>query len=558
MLKDQQVRALKPKDKRYSLSDGQGLSIEVMPTGKKSWVVTHEKLGKRTRTKIGEYPILSLKDAREKSQELQRQSIMGYSEITVGELIEEWLAVYSKTWTSQKYHDNVVYRLNLVTESIRPIQANNITRNMVSTEIGKILANGTIETANRCLRLITAVFDYALAKEYVQSNPCAMVSKMIPTRKVENMPSLPITEMPKFWTAIDYMDVRYDIKQALVLYNYLACRPGELMKARWDTGEFDLENRVWLIPANRMKMRLEHMIYLDDKPLEILKELYANRIDDGFVFKNHSKPWLHMPTETPLAVIKRAGYNGKMTTHGFRALLSTNANEARRPDGSRLFDKDVIERHLAHVPRNKGRAAYNRAKYWDQRVELMQWWSSIVTPWIYRGDMANGSNDLDNFKDKSQLLKTTNTKKMDTPFSSLHMESLSLDPMIVFNTYVESEKDYIECSKLNDDKVIDILIEEFESYYKTAISKETALDILQSSGTEKLLTTILSAQSNLDNEYNRFLICSSIPYDAIVSLLYELRVANAVALGYKGCRDLSKFDIGNDVYKIYIELATTT
>lgn len=558
MLKDQQVRALKPKEKRYSRSDGQGLSIEVMPTGKKSWVVTHEKLGKRTRTKIGEYPILSLKDAREKSQEIQRQSIMGYSEVTVSELIEEWLSVYSKTWTSKKYHDNVVYRLNLVTESIRPLQANNITRNMISTEIGKILANGTVETANRCLRLITAVFDYALAKEYVQSNPCAMVSKMIPARKVENMPSLPITEMPKFWTAIDYMDVRHDIKQALALYNYLACRPGELVKSRWDTGEFDLENRIWLIPASRMKMRLEHMIYLDDKPLEILKELYANRTDDGFVFKNHSKPWLHMPTETPLAAIKRAGYRGKMTTHGFRALLSTNANEARRADGSRLFDKDVIERHLAHVPRNKGRAAYNRAKYWDQRVELMQWWSSIVTPWIYRYDMENDNNNLDNFKDKSQLLKTTNTKKMDVPFSSVHMKSLIPDPLIIFNRYVENEKDYIDCSKLNGVKVTDILIKEFQSYYKATISKATALDILRSSGTEKLLTTILSVQSSSDTNYDRFLVCSSIPYDAIACLLYELRVANAINMGYKGCKDLSKFDINNDVHRVYIEPYVTS
>lgn len=383
-MKDQQVRALKPKEKRYSQSDGQGLSIEVMPTGKKSWVVAYEKAGKRTRTKIGEYPILSLKDAREKSQELQRQSIMGYNDITVGELVEEWITVYSKTWTSQKYHDNVVYRLNLVTESIRPMKANNITRNMISSEIGAILARGTVETANRCLRLITAVFDYALAKEYVQMNPCAMVSKMIPTHKVRNMPALPISEMPKFWTTLDYMNMRHDVKQALVLYNYLACRPSELMQARWDTHEFDFENRTWLIPAHRMKMRLEHLIYLDDKPLEILKDLHKNRTDDGFLFKNHRSPWEHMPTETPLAAIKRAGYGGKMVTHGFRSLLSTHANEARLEDGARMFHEDVIERHLAHVPRNKGRAAYNRAKYWDDRVRLMQWWGNIVTPWIFK------------------------------------------------------------------------------------------------------------------------------------------------------------------------------
>src|SRR5699024_11215943 len=158
---------------------------------------------------------------------------------------------------------------------------------------------------------------------------------------------------------------------------YLACRPSELAKSRWDSGEFDLENGVWLIPAHRMKMRQEHMIPLTEKPLEILRELYDTRTNDEYVFKKKNKPWEHMPTETPLAAIKRAAGAGKMTTHGFRSLLSTHAN------ASKEFDKDVIERHLAHVPENKGRFAYNRADYWDERVRLMQWWSDIVTPWIY-------------------------------------------------------------------------------------------------------------------------------------------------------------------------------
>lgn len=225
MLKDQQIKSLKPQEKRYSKSDGQGLSIEVMPSGKKSWVVTYQKMGKRTRTKIGEYPILSLKDAREKSHEMQKQSILGYSEITVEELIAEWMSIYSPTWTSQKYHDNVVYRLDLITDKMKPLKATSVTRAMISNEIGIILANGNVETASRCLRLLNSVFEYALAKEYVQANPCALVRKMIPNRKVQHYPSLPITDMPKFWTALNYMTLRTDTKYALILMNYFACRP---------------------------------------------------------------------------------------------------------------------------------------------------------------------------------------------------------------------------------------------------------------------------------------------------------------------------------------------
>ena len=83
-----------------------------------------------------------------------------------------------------------------------------------------------------------------------------------------------------------------------------------------------------------------------------------------------------MTIETPLAVIKRAGYGNQMVTHGFRALFSTHANN------SQLWDSDVIERCLAHVEKNKGRAAYNRAEYWEHRVKLMQWWADIVQKWI--------------------------------------------------------------------------------------------------------------------------------------------------------------------------------
>ena len=376
IIKDSQVKSLKPLDKRYTKAIGDGLFIDVMPTGQKSWTLAYIKNGKRTRTKLGTYPTLSLKDAKILAQDLQRQALMGYSDIVMADLVKEWLAVYSPNWSSKKYHETVVYRLELVTTRMAHVKANEVTRAMISDEIGLIVGNGTIETANRCLRLLKTVFDYALAKEYVQANPCMLVSKMIPARKVINMASLPITEMPKFWTKINYMTMKYETKQALALYNYLACRPSELVKSRWDTGEFDLDAGVWLIPAHRMKMRLEHMIPLSAKPLEILRDLHARRTDDEFIFKNSKTPWDHMPTETPLAAIKRAGYSGTMTTHGFRALLSTNANESKE------FDKDVIERHLAHVPLNKGRAAYNRAKYWDERVRLMDWWADIVTPWI--------------------------------------------------------------------------------------------------------------------------------------------------------------------------------
>lgn len=378
-LSDSQVKALKPTEKRYSKSDGEGLSIDVMPTGKKSWTLELVKHGKRTRKKLGTYPTLSLKDARELAQKERKQAIMGVKDVTLGEVIDEWIELYSKAWTSEKYRYTVLYRIELVTNNLKHKYIHDITRAHIAHEIGLILSRGDgstklNETANRCLRLINAIFDYALVKEYVQANPCHLVSRIIPEHTVKNMPSLPFDEMPKFWTTINLMDITNEVRAALVLYNYFACRPNELANARW--GEFDLEKAVWTIPAHRMKMRKEHLIPIAKQPLDILKWLYETRKNDDFVFPKRGKPWEPMPTETPLATIKRAGYDGRMTTHGFRALFSTHANN------SQLWDKDVIERCLAHVPKNKGRAAYNRAEYWEHRVKLMQWWADIVSEWV--------------------------------------------------------------------------------------------------------------------------------------------------------------------------------
>ena len=118
------------------------------------------------------------------------------------------------------------------------------------------------------------------------------------------------------------------------------------------------------------------MIPLASQPLEIFKWLYEHRKSDEYVFINRTNLAKPMPVETPLAAIKRAGFAGKTTTHGFRALFSTHANN------SKLWDSDVIERCLAHVEKNKGRAAYNRAEYWEHRIKLMQWLADIVSEWI--------------------------------------------------------------------------------------------------------------------------------------------------------------------------------
>ncbi|WLF83764.1 tyrosine-type recombinase/integrase [Moraxella sp. ZY210820] len=372
MLSDNKLKGLKPQDKRYSISDGKGLSIDIMPTGKKSWVLEYRLDGVRKRVKLGEYPQISLKQARELAELKKNNAVV--KEITLKDLIQKWIEIYSVQWTSEKYKYTVIYRLNLISEDIENKYVHEISRAMVSKAVERIVQNGTFETAKRALRLLSQVFNYAIAHEYTQKNPCLLVADIIPDNKVQNMASLAIDEMPIFWDKVLSTPSQEYIIIALILANYFAVRPSELCNAKWC--EFDLDNAQWIIPTHRMKMRLEHIVPIASQPLELLKQLYAKRTDNDFIFKNRLDPTRPMRIESLLAVIKRSGFGGKMTTHGFRSLFSTSANN------SGLWRADVIERQLAHV-KTDVRHVYNRAEYLDERIKLMQWWANIVSEWVH-------------------------------------------------------------------------------------------------------------------------------------------------------------------------------
>jgi len=147
----------------------------------------------------------------------------------------------------------------------------------------------------------------------------------------------------------------------------------ELLKVRWE--EFDLKGRMWDIPEERMKKRLPHRVPLTDMMIAELKALRLTH-NQELLFPHRLKNKESMRSESILAVIKRSGYAGRMTTHGFRSLFSTVLNE------SNLFNPDAIERQLAHVPQNRIRSAYNRAQYWDERVRLMEWYEGEVKDWL--------------------------------------------------------------------------------------------------------------------------------------------------------------------------------
>ena len=254
MLSDSQVKSLKPKEQRYSLADGEGLSIDVSPTGKKKWIVSYRVNGKQTRKSLGEYPDLGCKDARQLARQFKSDAQgKTLDSPPVKAVIDEWLKLMTPRWSSKKYVDTVIYRLNYITEDFSNQPIDEVERKTIVKKVKEIVNKGTLETAKRSLRLLNEIFNFAIASDYTQKNPCTLISDVIPQQTVRNMPSLDAEQMPEFWKRVTQSNVTPELLHALKLACYTAVRISELLQSRWDSGEIDLENRQWVIPASRMK-----------------------------------------------------------------------------------------------------------------------------------------------------------------------------------------------------------------------------------------------------------------------------------------------------------------
>lgn len=377
-LTDTECRKAQPKEKRYRLSDENGLSLLVTPSGQKYWNIRFTVLGERKSESLGQYPDMSLKKAREVALELKykySKSVL-HEEIKpfFKEVAEDWFENQRETWSS-KHISNVRASLDelylaLATKRINQIQAPEILQ-----IIKKIEARGSLEVAKRTLSRCSMVMKYAIAHGYRYDNPASDLVYALKNKKVKNLASLSESEMPEFLRKIKTYPADAQTHHAIIMIMLTGVRVSELLQSRWD--EFDLEERKWDIPAERMKNGLPHRVPITDMMIDELQALRLTHNQD-LLFPHRLNNKEPMRSESILAVIKRSGYAGRMTTHGFRSLFSTVVNE------SNLFNPDAIERQLAHVPQNRIRSAYNRAQYWDERVKIMEWYGAQVKNWLLK------------------------------------------------------------------------------------------------------------------------------------------------------------------------------
>lgn len=362
------IEAAKPQAKGYKLADSAGLYLFVTPAGAKSWRANYQRAGKQATRTYGRWPDLSLADAR-KAHAAAREpdASQAIKSPSFERVARDWLKIKLPTLSNGKHQvqvENTLERFVFPSIGTRPI--NTLRRAELVACVQAVQVDGRIETAHRVAGRISAVFDYAQDAGLIESHPAAGLVRVLQSRKTKKpMASIPPAETGALLRAIaDYNEPVTRLGLMLLAHTFV--RVGELRGMRWD--ELREDGAIWVVPADRMKLRLPHVVPMSDAAQGLLGELRLLTGDREFVLDSPLRAGHPVSENTFLFALYRLGYRGRMTAHGFRALASTVLNEQSG------FAHDVIERQLAHKETDAVRAAYNRAEYLTQRRELMQWW----------------------------------------------------------------------------------------------------------------------------------------------------------------------------------------
>ena len=369
------------------LHDGGGLYLWVYDDGRKYWRLRYKIAGSEKSLSLGVYPAIGLKKARARRDEerkhlddnldpaAERRADKVRKKVASANSFEavarEWYAKRAKTWVPG-HSDDVLRRLEgnaFPKIGRRPISE--IDAPELLAALQPMEKRGAYDLAHRVLQVCGQVFRYGIATGRCSRNLAADLRGALTPHKKKHQPAVRPEDFPDLLRAIAGYEQIGDkqTRLALELLTLTFTRTNELIGATWP--EFDMKAAIWVVPAERMKMKAEHLVPLSTQALAILDELKDIGGGSRFVFPGRSrdKP---MSNNTLLFALYRLGYKGKMTGHGFRAVASTMLNEM----GS--FRPDVIERQLAHSERNEVRGAYNRAEYLPERKKMMQAWAKRV------------------------------------------------------------------------------------------------------------------------------------------------------------------------------------
>lgn len=298
----------------------------------------------------------------------ERELGSGTTGITFGEAAERWLK-----WKLPRL-DNADNQ-RTVEQSIRahvlPDLADRPLAEIKRKELVKIVTAlaeaGKVETSHRVGQRIRAIFDHAVDHGDIESHPASGLSRVLPHSEPNHIVAVKTAEVPQLMRDIaGYPEPVTRIGLLLLAHTFL--RTSELIGARWT----EFVDDVWVIPEERMKLRLPHVVPLSSQVRALLDEVRPMTDESPFVLASPSQPQSPISNNTLLFALYRLGYRGRMTGHGFRSVASTILNESRR------WSPDAIERQLAHKETDRIREAYHRADYFEERCRMMRWYSDYL------------------------------------------------------------------------------------------------------------------------------------------------------------------------------------
>jgi integrase len=396
-LTNTEVKQAKPKVKEFNLADGDGLMLRVKPNGSKLWIFNYQRpvTKKRANLSLGQYPAISLANARklraeakeliaqdidpkEHKDDKQREKRLAASN-TFKSVAEDWFAIKKTTIAEntakslwRKFENHVFPKLGH-----RPIDK--ILAPEAIEALKPLAAKGNLETTGKIIGHLNNIMTHAVNTGILHHNPLTGIRSAFQTKKVTNMATIRPDELGQLMKDISYASIRLVTRFLIEWQLHTMSRPSESAKAEWS--EIDFKNKLWIIPAERMKMRLEHKVPLSPQALEILSRLKPLSGDKLHLFPSYINHNKHCNVESANKALSRMGYKNRLVAHGLRALASTTLNELGH-------DPDVIEAALAHVDKNEVRRAYNRAEYIERRRVLMCWWSQHIE------DSSHGNMNL--------------------------------------------------------------------------------------------------------------------------------------------------------------------
>jgi integrase len=386
-LTDKTIRAAKHGDKAVRLFDGGGLYLELAPSGGKWWRLKYRFAGKEKRLSLGVYPHVTLKMARERRDDAKRLLANGVDPSAQRQaqkavvtdraansfeaVAREWFAKFSGQWV-KSHSSKILKRLEgnvFPYLGGRPIAE--ITPKEVLAALRRVEGRGAIETAHRTKQNCSQVFRYAVATGRADRDPTVdLRGALTPVVEQHHASITDPKAVGALLRAIEGYEGSPITKAALMLAPLTFVRPGELRAAEWS--EVNLDKAEWRIAAERMKMREQHIVPLSTQAVAVLKELAPLTGRGKYLFPGARTNGRPMSENTINAALRRLGYpKEQMTGHGFRSMASTLLNEHG-------WNRDAIERQLAHGERDEVRGAYNFAEYLPTRKKMMQAWAETL------------------------------------------------------------------------------------------------------------------------------------------------------------------------------------